>query len=63
MSYYLTKLNSAYVQEQFFIRFYQENSPPLTREDVEKITAIHDHGTIINKINVDGQTIMLWKSA
>jgi len=30
---------------------------------VEKITAIHNHGAIINKINVDGQTIMLWYSA
>ena len=25
--------------------------------DVLKVTAIHDHGTIINKINVDGQTL------
>ena len=47
----------------FFIRFYQEYSPPLTREGVEKITAIHDYDTKINKINMDGQVIMLWNSA
>ena len=63
MFYPLTKSNSACVQEHFFIRFYQEYSPPLTREGVEKITAIHDHGTIINKINMDGQVIMLWYGA